>query len=89
MAQELASWVEEHPDFELAAPHPFSLVCFRHIGGDAVNERIVDEINSSGKAYLTHAVIDGAYTIRVAVGSPTTRSEDVAALWKMIQEGAG
>jgi len=89
MAQELASWVEEHPDFELAAPHPFSLVCFRHIGGDAVNERIVDEINSSGKAYLTHAVIDGAYTIRVAVGSTTTRSEDVAALWKMIQEGAG
>ncbi len=85
MAQELAGWVEAHPDFEIAAPHPFSLVCFRHRGGDAVNKRILETINASGEAYITHTVLDGAYTLRVAIGTPTTTIEHVRHLWEKIQ----
>jgi len=88
LAQELAGWVASDPDFDLAAPHPFGLVCFRHRGGDRVNQEIVERINASGQAYLTHTVLDGAYTIRVAIGTPTTTRDHVAALWKQITTAA-
>ncbi|HEX2153602.1 MAG TPA: aminotransferase class V-fold PLP-dependent enzyme [Acidimicrobiia bacterium] len=88
LAQELAGWVDDDPDFELAAPHPFGLVCLRHRGGDEVNQRIVESVNSSGEAYVTHAVIDDAYTIRVAIGAPTTTRRHVADLWDRIKEAA-
>ena len=85
LAQELAGWVEAHPDFEVVAPHPFGLVCLRHRGGDAINQRIVREVNESGKAYVTHTVLDGAYTIRVAIGAPGTTRDHVGGLWEQIQ----
>ena len=88
MAQELAGWVEAHPDFEIAAPHPFSLVCLRHRGGDAVNKRILEAVNASGEAFITHTVLDGAYTLRVAIGAPTTTIDHVRALWEKIQAAA-
>ena len=85
LAQELAGWIDEHPDFDVVAPHPFGLVCLRHRGGDQVNQRIVESINDSGDAYLTHTMLDGAYTIRVAIGTPTTTRDNVAALWDRIK----
>jgi len=85
LAQELAGWVEAHPDFEVVAPHPFGLVCLRHRGGDAINQRIVREVNESGMAYVTHTVLDGAYTIRVAIGAPGTTRDHVGGLWEQIQ----
>lgn len=88
LAAELAGWIEADPDFEVTSPHPFSLVCFRHTGGDAVNQRIVDTVNASGEAYITHTVLDGAYTIRVAIGTPTTTREHVAALWDQVKAAA-
>lgn len=85
LAQELAGWVKAHPDFEVVAPHPFGLVCLRHRGGDAINQRIVSEVNESGRAYVTHTVLDGSYTIRVAIGAPGTTRDHVAELWEQIQ----
>jgi aromatic-L-amino-acid decarboxylase len=41
--------------FELAAPAPLNLVCFRHRGGDAANQRIMDTLNHSGALYLIHS----------------------------------
>lgn len=88
LARELAGWVEADPDFEVVAPHPFGLVCLRHKDGDATNQKIVDTINDSGKAYLTHTILDGHYTIRVAIGTPTTERRHVAELWEMIKASA-
>lgn len=88
LAAELASWVEADPDFEVVAPHPFGLVCLRHRGGDAVNQRIVETVNASGRAYITHTVLDSAYTIRVAIGAVSTARRDVEALWEQIRAAA-
>src|SRR6185312_7983633 len=54
LAQQFAQWVRDAPDFELAAPAPLNLVCFRHRGGEAVNQGIMDRLNQSGDLYLTH-----------------------------------
>jgi aromatic-L-amino-acid decarboxylase len=88
LAQEFASWVAADERFELAAPHPFGLVCFRHTGGDAVNEALVERVNASGRLFLTHTRLDGRYTIRMAIGAPGTRKEHVAGAWETIRNSA-
>ncbi|HJR93021.1 MAG TPA: pyridoxal-dependent decarboxylase [Acidimicrobiia bacterium] len=88
LAQELAGWIEADPDFEVVGPHPFGLVCLRHLGGDKINQGILEAVNASGEAYLTHTVLDGAYTLRVAIGTPTTTRAHVEALWERIRASA-
>jgi aromatic-L-amino-acid decarboxylase len=88
LAQQLASWVDADPAFELAAPVPLSLVCLRHRGGDDVNQRILDAVNGSGEAYLTHTRLDGRLTLRVSIGQAATGEQHVARVWSLIREAA-
>lgn len=87
-AQQFAGWVRSHPDFSLAAPAPLNLVCFRHRGGDEANRRILAALNDSGRFYLTHTVLDGRYTLRLSVGTVSTRAHHVEAAWEAITEAA-
>ncbi len=84
LAKEFAGWVHDATDFELAAPTTLNLVCFRHRGGDAVNRRLLDELNGSGKVYLSHTVIDDRLTLRLCVGQPRTEQHHVRAAWELI-----
>lgn len=83
-----ASWVEEDPAFEVAAPHPVNLVCFRHIGGDDVNQRIMDTVNESGEVFFTHTVLDGQLTLRMAIGAERTEERHVRRAWDLIKAAA-
>jgi aromatic-L-amino-acid decarboxylase len=84
----LAQWFEEqvraHPAFELAAPRSLSLVCFRHRGGDAINQRTLDAVNASGEAYFSHTKLNGKLTLRHAIGAWKTRQEYVERVWALI-----
>jgi aromatic-L-amino-acid decarboxylase len=88
LAQEFARWVQASPRFELAAPVPLNLVCFRHVGGDPMNERLLLRLNASGKLYLTHTKLDGHYTLRLCVGQTHTEARHVRAAWEAIQSSA-
>jgi len=88
LAQHFAAQVAAHPDFELALPPPLNLVCFRHRGGDAANQAILDGVNNSGKAYLSHARLAGQLTLRLCVGQTRTEAEHVKAVWQLIQQAA-
>jgi aromatic-L-amino-acid decarboxylase len=88
LAQEFVGWIEQDDRFELAAPAPLSLVCFRHVAGDEVNQRVLDEVNASGKLYITHTKLDDQLVLRFAVGAPPTRRRHVERAWAMIQEKA-
>jgi len=48
LAQQFAAWVRQDNRFELAAPVPLNLVCFRHRDGDAANQALLDRLNRSG-----------------------------------------
>jgi len=89
LAQEFAGWVEEDDRFELAAPVPLNLVCFRHIGGDAVNQRLMERLNRSGALYLTHTRLDGKFTLRMSIAQTNTEQRHVRRAWELIQEAAG
>ncbi len=88
LAQQFAAWVQENPEFEIAAPSPLNLVCFRHTGGDEVNRKLEERLNQSGQLYLTHTSLDGQYTLRLCVGQTHTESKHVQTAWQSIQEAA-
>jgi len=88
LAQEFADWVRGDADFELAAPAPLNLVCFRHVGGDERNRRLLAALNASGAVYLTHTVLDGRFTLRLSVGAAATRRRHVEAAWELIRSTA-
>ncbi len=85
LAQQFADWVRAHPDFELAAPAPLNLVCFRHKAGDDFNRALLEKLNQSGDLYLTHTVLNGQYTLRMCIGQTNTEERHVKAAWEKIQ----
>ena len=85
-AQRLAALIRAHPDFEVAAPTPFSLICFRYRGSDEENRALLDAINASGKAFLSHTVLRGRFVLRLAIGNMFTEWEDLEEVWELIQE---
>ena len=86
LARQFASWVAEEPDFELAAPAPLNLVCFRHRGGDDVNQAIMDRLNDSGDLFLTHTRLNERLTLRLCIGQTQTEQRHVEAAWQRIRE---
>jgi aromatic-L-amino-acid decarboxylase len=87
------SLVREDPRFEIVATRTVNLVCIRlREGGDAANKALMDRINASGKAYLTHTVLPrshptlpGAVILRIAISGAATREHHVRALWEQLQ----
>ncbi len=88
LAQQFAEWVRNDDRFELAAPAPLSLVCFRHKAGDAANQTIMDHLNRSGDLFLTHTKLHGKLTLRLSVGQTHTQARHVENAWKRIQQEA-
>jgi aromatic-L-amino-acid/L-tryptophan decarboxylase len=88
LAHQFASWVQQDDRFEMAAPAPLNLVCFRHRGGDAANQALLDRLNRSGDLYLTHTKLNGRLTLRLSVGQSRTELRHVERAWRRICEEA-
>lgn len=88
LAQEFASWVRDEPGWELCAPHPFSTVCFRLEGPDALSEALLERVNATGEAYLSHTKLDGRYVLRLAIGNARTTEADVRRAWEVLRAEA-
>jgi aromatic-L-amino-acid decarboxylase len=87
-AQQFAKLVDEHPDFERVAPVPFSVVCFRYKGSDEENKKIIENVNATGRFFLSHTVLNGRVVIRLAIGNLATRWEDVLEAWEALRTAA-
>jgi aromatic-L-amino-acid decarboxylase len=89
----LAAQIDATPDWERLAPVPFSTVCFRHVPAgvtdlEAHNAAIIETVNASGAAFLSHTKLNGVYAIRVAIGNQATTQEHVARLWDLLRRTA-
>ncbi len=87
-AQWFAATVEKSAEFELAAAAPLNLVCFRHVGGDAASQQVLDAVNKGGKAFLTHAQVGGRVALRLSVGQEHTEQHHVEAVWEALRSAA-
>ena len=95
MAREFAAWVDADAAWERLAPVPMSVVCFRWAPAgtseaerDAANARILEQVNASGRVYLSHTKLDGRYTIRLAIGNLRTERRHVAEAWSQLRGAA-
>ena len=81
-------WVADEPGWEVAAPRPFSLVCFRRDGSDEENEALLERVNASGEVFLSHTKLNGRYVLRLAVGNARTTEDDVRLAWDVLRREA-
>ena len=88
LAELFESWVREEPGWEISAPRHFSLVCFRRDASDEANEAIVERVNRSGEAFLSHTRLHGRYVVRLAIGNERTREDDVQRAWEVLRAAA-
>lgn len=97
LGEQLAGWIDAAPDFELMAPAPLALVCFRYRPAgvaaddpalDRLNCELLERVNRSGRVFLTHTTLGGRYVIRAAIGQRCTEREQVAELWELIRSAA-
>ncbi|MBA3439672.1 MAG: amino acid decarboxylase [Pyrinomonadaceae bacterium] len=99
LARLFAGWVEESPNWELLAPVPFSLVCFRacptvekeseetrRVRLNKLNEQIMQGVNQTGEAFLSHTSLDGVFTLRLAIGNIRTTEAHTQRTWHVLNE---
>jgi aromatic-L-amino-acid decarboxylase len=95
VARLFASWVEAHPDFEVLAPVPFSVVCFRakpqgeardERALEALNAALLEAVNATGELFISHTKLGDRYALRLAIGNIRTTEAHVARAWEVIQE---
>jgi aromatic-L-amino-acid decarboxylase len=97
LAATFAGWVDATPDWERLAPVPFSTVAFRHVppgladDEDALtahNQALMEAVNRTGEAFLSHTKLRGRFTIRLAVGNLRTEERHVARTWELLRRAA-
>ncbi len=92
LAQLFAQRVSGAPGWEICAPHPLSVVCFRYAPSlvadralDALNERLLEAVNATGEVFLSGTRLDGRFVLRLAVGNERTTEDDVARAWELLE----
>jgi aromatic-L-amino-acid/L-tryptophan decarboxylase len=95
-AGRLAAVVEAEPGWELMAPVPLSTVCFRaHPPGvddeaelERINAQLVELVNRSGVAFVSHTKVNGRFAVRVAIGNAASQWEHVERAWSALRTAA-
>jgi len=94
-AQWLAAQVQVAPSWKVLAPVPLQTICVRHepsgLEGEALDKHTLDwaeRVNLSGGAYLTPAILDGRWMVRISIGGITTEREHIESLWTLMQREA-
>ena len=88
LAELFEGWVRDEPGWELSAPRPFSVVCFRREGTDEDNERLLSAVNASGEIFISHTKLAGRYVLRLAIGNAGTIEADVQRAWDVLRREA-
>jgi aromatic-L-amino-acid decarboxylase len=91
-ARWLVEAIEAAPQWKILAPVPLQTLCVRHeppgLDADALDRHTqawCDRVNQSGAAYLTRAVLDGRWMVRVSIGAEQTERSHVEALWNTMR----
>ena len=84
LAELFEGWVRDEDGWEVCAPRHFSLVCFRRDASDDENAALLERVNASGEAFLSHTRLDGRFVLRLAIGNGRTTEDDVRRVWDVL-----
>jgi len=85
VAQHLATTIDADAEVELLA-QGLSVVCFRCAGlSDDENQRVLTELQRSGRAFLAGTTVDGVFALRACVVNPRMSSADAEAIVAEVQ----
>ncbi len=96
LARNFENLIKDSDGFELLAPVPFNLVCFRyhpsHISDEEMlnmlNEKLLSKIQNSGELFLTHTKLRDKFTIRIVIGNTNVEQRHVDEAWQLIKKKA-
>lgn len=88
LTNKFIEWLKADSRFEIVAPVSLNLVCFRLKGPDALSETLMQQLNTSGRVFLSHTKLNGQFAIRMCIGQSYTEEEHVRAAWREIQQHA-
>jgi aromatic-L-amino-acid decarboxylase len=95
LATKFAGWVRAQPHWQVVAPVPLSVVCFRYAApdvspetADSLNMAILDRVNCTGRVYLSHTKLGGRVILRLAIGNARTDESHVAEAWRLLLNAA-
>lgn len=92
LAKKFSGWLKEDNRFEILAPAPFSVICFRYHPKsmddenrlNEINEKLLNKINEPGELFLSHTKLNGKFTIRIAISGLRTEERHVKKAWELI-----
>jgi aromatic-L-amino-acid decarboxylase len=95
IAARLSEMISKETDFEILAPVIINVVCFRYVPAgysndqiNALNEKLIHQLNDSGRLYLSHTVLNGKYTLRMVTAQTNVTLEHVEKAWDVIKKTA-
>jgi aromatic-L-amino-acid decarboxylase len=88
LASLFEEWVRSDDAWEIVAPRPFSVICFRRRGSDEDNERLLERVNGAGEIFISHTRLADRYVLRLAIGSFRTTEDDVRLAWDVLRREA-
>jgi glutamate/tyrosine decarboxylase-like PLP-dependent enzyme len=94
LAAYMGELVSAADDFELLAPVELSICCFRYVGPgrktdlDQLNERIMSRVQTSGRAYISNATVNGHFALRACITNFRTTKSDIELTLEAIRDAA-
>ncbi|HUQ34303.1 MAG TPA: pyridoxal-dependent decarboxylase [Pyrinomonadaceae bacterium] len=99
LARLFASWIDSDSQFEVLAPVTMAVVCFRFNPVEMkacesdeelneLNRQLVEVVNRTGEAYLTHTLLKGRVCVRLAVGNVLTTARHLSRVLDVIRREA-
>lgn len=94
ITHQVAKWIDESENFERLAPTYFSTVCFRAIPKsisdenklNELNEKLMNEVNATGKVLLSHTKLNGKFTIRLVISGIRQEERHAEEVWKLLNQ---
>ncbi|XP_055317944.1 tyrosine decarboxylase isoform X2 [Sitodiplosis mosellana] len=88
LAKRFESHVLKDKRFEICNEVKLGLVCFRLVGADKLNEKLLSTINGSGKLHMVPASVNEKYVIRFCAVAQSATEEDIDIAWDIITDFA-
>ena len=95
MARQFSQWIQEHLEWELVAPTPFSTVVFRYVGKgltqeqeDVCNLGILEEVNSTGEMFISDTRLGGQVVLRLSIGNIQSKERHIENAWNLLRKAS-